>query len=101
MCVAVLLEAPLIRKQVFIREDQQERLKETAARKGLAEAELIREGLDIVLEREAAVEEDSWKDGYRQAAGIWKDRTDLDELFADARRRRRARSERMFGRADK
>ena len=69
----------MIRKQVFIREDQQERLKATASRDGVAEAELVREGIDLVLEKKkiSKFEDDSWKKGFRKAAGIWKDRTDL------------------------
>ena len=85
----------MIRKQIFIREDQQERLKTVAARNGVAEAELMREGLDIVLDREASVEDDSWKEGFRQIEGMWKDRTGLDEFYAENRKRRAERRKRM------
>ena len=87
----------MIRKQVFIREDQQEKLKSMAARDGVAEAELVREGLDLVLERKKVVEveDDSWKEGFRQAAGMWKDRDDLDAFYAANRKRRAERRKRM------
>jgi hypothetical protein len=87
----------MVRKQVFIREDQQEKLKSIAARDGVAEAELVREGLDLVLERKkvAEVEDDSWKEAFRQAAGMWKDRDDLDAFYAANRKRRAERRQRM------
>ncbi len=85
----------MVRKQLFIREDQQDELKTIAARDGVAEAELMREGIDLVLERKREAEDDSWKEGFRQIRGMWKDRTDLDELFAEARRRRAERRKRM------
>ena len=91
----------MVRKQFFIREDQQKRLKAVAAAKGVSEAELIRQGIDLELKRNEAAENESWKEGFRQAAGIWKDRTDLDELFADARRRRKERRKKMDARMGK
>ncbi len=36
------------------------------------------------------------KRAIESAAGIWADRDDLDELFADQRRRRREKMERLF-----
>jgi len=90
----------MVRKQLFIREDQQHQLKAAASRAGVAEAELMREGIDLVLKKKKAAEpvDDSWKEGFRQAAGIWKDRTDLDELYAASRRRRAERRKRMNAR---
>ena len=57
--------------------------------------ELMREGLDIILDREAPVEDDSWKEGFRQIEGMWKDRTGLDEFYAENRKRRAERRKRM------
>ena len=85
----------MIRKQVFIREDQQAKLKALAAKTGVAEAEFVREGLDIVLERKGAKEDESWKVAFRQARGMWADRTDLDEFYSERRKRRSERRKRM------
>jgi Ribbon-helix-helix domain len=85
----------MVRKQIFIREDQQERLKSVAAREGVAEAELVREGLDLVLERKAPAGDESWRDAVRNIEGMWKDRTDLDEFYAENRRRRAERRKNM------
>ena len=38
----------MIRKQVYIRPEQKERLKRRAQEKGISESELIREGIDEV-----------------------------------------------------
>jgi hypothetical protein len=88
-------EAVMIRKQFFIREDQRAALKTVASRDGVAEAELVREGIDLVLARKRAAEDDGWKEGFRQIRGMWKDRDDIDELFAERRKRRVERRKRM------
>lgn len=85
----------MVRKQVFIRQDQQERLKEVAATKGVAVAELIRDGIDLIIEGKTKADDESWKEGFRQVAGMWAHRTDLDELYAERRRRRAERRKRM------
>lgn len=85
----------MIRKQVYIREDQDRRLKALAAASGKAEAELIRDGLDRVLAEEEGKKED-WKKVWLAAAGIWKDRDDIPELMAEMRRRRKVRMDRLF-----
>lgn len=83
----------MVRQQFFIREEQEKQLKAIADREGVSFAELVRQGIDLVLARDeaAAAKDDSWKEGFRQARGMWKDRTDLDELYRKARERRRAR----------
>jgi hypothetical protein len=85
----------MVRKQIFIREDQQERLKLVAAREGVAEAELVREGLDLVLERKAPTEDDSWREAIRCIEGMWEDRKEFDAFDAERRRRRAERRKRM------
>ena len=84
----------MMRKQVLLTEEQNRRLKALAAATSRSEGELVREAMDHWLERQSAEEQD-WKAGLRQVRGLWKDRTDLDELYAQNRNRRRARRERM------
>ena len=50
----------MIRKQVFITPEQNRRLKERAALSGVAEAQLIRQGIDMVLKKEKREDQD-WK----------------------------------------
>ena len=84
----------MVRKQFFITADQNRRLKELAAITGKSEAELVRDVVDRRLDEEQQGADD-WKAAWRQAAGMWKDRTDLDQFYSDlraARKRRRERS---------
>ena len=83
----------MIRKQFFIDEDENTRLKSEALRSGKSEGELIREGVMQVLDRQTATEED-WKVGLRRLKGMWADGPEIDEfmeLRRDARRRGRER----------
>ena len=85
----------MIRKQVFIREDQERRLKALARRAGIPEAEIIRDGIDKALaEHEAA--DDGWKQVILDVAGIWKDRDDIDDVLAEGRQLARERSEHLM-----
>ena len=85
----------MIRKQVFIREDQERRLKALASRAGISEAEIIRDGIDRALaERETA--DDGWKQVILEVAGIWKDRDDVGTIVEEGRRLSRERSERLM-----
>jgi hypothetical protein len=84
----------MIRKQVFITPEQDRRLKERAALSGVAEARLIREGIDMVLEKQRP-EDDDWKVGLLRIAGMWKDYDEIDEIIARRRARRRDRRKRL------
>ena len=85
----------MIRKQVYIREDQEKRLKALAAAVGKAEAELIREGIDKVLAEQADLQQD-WKAAWMRAYGLWADREDIEDIMAENRRRVRRRMDRLF-----
>jgi hypothetical protein len=85
----------MIRKQLFITVEQNRRLKARAAATGVAEAELIRAGIDRELDDEAAEAKGDWKDAWRQAFGMWKDRDDLDVFYANRRKSDRQRMERI------
>lgn len=84
----------MIRKQFFITAEQNRKLKARAAATGVAEAELVRAGIDRELDdNKAAAAKGDWKDAWRQAAGMWADRDDLDEFYANRRKRRGRRRE--------
>jgi hypothetical protein len=84
----------MVRKQVLITAEQNRRLKALAACAGVSEGELVRAGLDAAL-RKLESEEENWKTAWRQAKGIWADRSDIDEIMAKRREARRRRREKM------
>jgi len=81
--------------QVFLREDQKKELRAIAARTGTRQSELIRRGVDLLIEEEHKQQTD-WKAAWRQAYGMWKDREDLDECFQGIREDIKRRHERLF-----
>ena len=84
----------LVRKQLLITQEQNRRLKTLAAASARPAAELVREALDAWLATQKAGEDD-WKAGLMSVAGMWKDRTDLDAFYAERRKRRAERRDRM------
>jgi hypothetical protein len=85
----------MVRKQLFITAEQNRRIKSRAAATGRSEGEIIRRGIDRELEDKAAEAQGDWKEAWRQAFGMWKDRDDLDEFYAQRRRLRRKRRQKM------
>lgn len=70
--------------QVFLRMDQKAALKSIAARTGAKRSDLIRRGVDLLIDR-AAREDADWREATRAAAGVWGDRTDIEELRGELR----------------
>jgi hypothetical protein len=85
----------MVRQQLFITAEQKRRLKARAAATGKSEGEIMRRGIDRELNDKAAEAEGDWKDAWRQAFGMWKDRDDLDELYANRRKLRRKRRQKV------
>jgi len=82
----------MVRKQVFITAEQNKKLKARAAAMGVAEAELIRAGIDLRLDQK--LEKPDWRTALDKLSGAWAERDDLEELLAKhrqgwARRRKR------------
>jgi len=82
----------MVRKQVFITAEQNKKLKARAAAIGVAEAELIRAGIDLRLDQK--LEKPDWRTALDKLSGAWAERDDLEELLAKhrqswARRRKR------------
>lgn len=82
--------------QVFLREDQIAALKKVARETGRKQSEVIREGVDLAIKAANDAKAQDWKAAMLSAAGIWKDRDDFDEIFAERRRRSRERMDRLF-----
>jgi Ribbon-helix-helix domain len=76
--------------QVFLREDQRTALKSLSTRTGVRQSDLVRRGVDLLLEG-AARQTLDWRQATRQAAGLWRDRQgddmDAGELRKSAKRR--------------
>jgi hypothetical protein len=71
--------------QVFLREDQKTALKSLSARTGARQSDLVRRGVDLLLEGAAARNSD-WREAVRSAAGLWRDRKDIETTSAKLRR---------------
>lgn len=91
----------MVRQQVFMTAEQKKRLKSRAALTGTSISELVRRGIDRELEDKAAearakgTDTSDWKDGWRQAAGMWADYDEIDEIIAARRKRSGLRMERL------
>jgi hypothetical protein len=83
--------------QTFLREDQKTALRRIAARTGQKQSDLIRKGVDLVIDR-AQNEKADWRVATDSAAGIWKDRTDIDDLIREMRDRVRKRFKHIYER---
>lgn len=70
--------------QIFLREDQKAALKSIAARTGQRQSDLIRKGVDLLIDRTEREDVD-WREATRAVAGLWKDRTDLEALAEEIR----------------
>ena len=84
----------MVRQQLFVTAEQKRRIKTRAALTGVSEGEIIRRGIDRELEQETKATEGDWKESWRQAAGMWKDRDDIDAFYTERRKRRQKRRER-------
>jgi hypothetical protein len=88
----------MVRTQAHITVGQKRSLRKRAALTGMSEAEIVRRGIERELEQPLPVaEDDDWKDAWRQAFGMWKDRDDIEVLYAERRERRRKRRQKARG----
>ena len=84
----------LVRKQVLLTPYQNAGLKRLAAVSGRSEGDLVREAVETLVASGSILESD-WKSAWREAAGMWKDYPELDQLMADRRKRRGLRRDAM------
>lgn len=73
----------MVRKQLYLTDGQNERLKRLVRVSGRSQSELVREAIDRML---APTGNADWKEQLRGARGIWQGREDLDETMAETRR---------------
>ena len=67
----------MIRTQIYLTARQRDRLSAMARAGGKPQSELIREAIDRFLEQDARAGRDA---ALREAAGIWRHRSDLPDL---------------------
>ena len=71
------------RTLLHLTDEQELRLQQLARASGRTRSELLREAVDRLLD---AAPQDDWKARLRQARGMWRGRSDLDGVVAEARR---------------
>lgn len=76
--------------QVFLTEEQKSALKEAAAATGRKQSEIIRRGVDLAI-AECENKKGHWQASLKKAAGLWKERDDVEQTIADNRARWRER----------
>lgn len=69
----------MVRTQIYLTEDQRAEIAAIASQSGKRQSEVIREALDHFIEQRSRRRR---KAILREAAGIWRDRTDLPDLDA-------------------
>ncbi len=82
--------------QVFLRDDQKTALKRLAARTGRRQSDLIRSGVDLVLENDQHKNE-GWREATRAAAGLWRDRDDIEAASKNLRDAAKKRFKSVYG----
>jgi len=83
--------------QVFLREDQKTALKSLSARTGVRQSDLVRQGVDLLLEG-ASRRTTDWREATRAATGLWGRRKDLDAVSEKLRASFRRRFAAVYGR---
>jgi predicted DNA-binding protein len=67
----------MVRTQIYLTERQRDELAALAEASGKKQSELIREAVDQLIDQAGSSRRDTV---LREAAGIWKDRTDLPDF---------------------
>ena len=75
----------MIRTQVYISETEKKMLSQLSRQTQKTQSELIREAIGLLCHA-VKKKSKSRADRMRAAAGIWADRTDLDEFFTKVRK---------------
>jgi Arc/MetJ-type ribon-helix-helix transcriptional regulator len=67
----------MVRTQIYLTEKQRDELASMARTAGRKQSELIREAIDLFIDRSGSSHRESV---LRESAGIWKDRKDLPDF---------------------
>ena len=69
----------MVRTQIYLTEDQRDELAAIAKTVGKKQSELIRDAIDLLIDQAGSSRRELV---LREAAGIWKDRTDIPDFKA-------------------
>lgn len=83
------------RTQIYLSKGQTRELDRRARQRGMTRSHLIREAVEQYLSQ--TWDPERFNVALDAFAGIWADRDDLDELYADLKRRDRDRLTRLWG----
>ncbi len=83
--------------QVFLRDDQKAALKSLSARTGARQSDLVRRGVDLLLE-EGTRKDLDWREATRAAAGLWRDREDSEAIMMELRKAAKRRLPEIYDR---
>jgi hypothetical protein len=67
----------MVRTQIYLTESQREELAAIAEAEGKKQSQLIREAIDNLIDQSGSSRREAV---LREAAGIWKDRTDIPDF---------------------
>ena len=79
--------------QVFLRDDQIDRLKRLSVQTGKSQSELVRCGVDLLLERDESGAD--WKQAAQRVFGVWADHETLKKDVRSVRKQLGERHERL------
>jgi len=82
--------------QVFLHDEQKQKLRSIAARTGRKQSELIRRGVELVIAEEEE-KSDNWREAWQGILGIWADRDDIEESMRAIRKDWGRRYEKLHG----
>ncbi len=88
---------PLQKIQVFLRDDQKAALKLLSTRTGARQSDLVRRGVDLLLE-EGTRKDLDWREATRAVAGLWRDREDSEAAVAELRKATKRRLPTIYDR---
>lgn len=83
------------RTQIYLSQGQTRELDRRARERGTTRSQLIREAVQQYIG--PVWDPVEFKAALRDFAGIWADRDDIDEIYADLRQRERDRMARLWG----
>ncbi len=83
--------------QVFLRDDQNAALKSLSARTGARQSDLVRRGVDLLLE-EGTRKDLDWREATRAVAGLWRDREDSEAIMMELRKAAKRRLPEIYDR---
>lgn len=90
-----MLYIAMDRTQIYLSEGQTRELDRRARQRGVTRSHLIREAVEQYLGQ--TWDPERFNAALDAVAGMWADRDDLDELYADLKRRDRNRVSRLWG----